>query len=167
MFSRLKQKVKEKTGRAQATAYPDDVAALVAYFKDTASRVKTLNSSVSEITDMIKNQKREKGLDVIQELSQSGNSALKLEALVANFQKRLQAETEATAKINNEIDKFKTYLSAECKAQGHVLSELNKRRLDMDVALGAYNDNDTEQNKLKSEQAQRDYEASCAKSLDG
>ncbi|CAI5440620.1 unnamed protein product [Caenorhabditis angaria] len=160
MFGRLKQKVKEKTGRAQATQLPDDVSQISEFYKGFPNRLKHLASGFNDLDSMLKAKHRHEMAEALSWVSEA-NKELDVKGCVEFHKKRAMQEGELMGKISMETEKLKSYQNQECKQHSQAVSNLNKWRLNMDSANGAFESNQSDQNKLKVDNATREYEEAC------
>uniref|UniRef100_A0A1I7UNY5 BAR domain-containing protein n=1 Tax=Caenorhabditis tropicalis TaxID=1561998 RepID=A0A1I7UNY5_9PELO len=162
MFGRLKQKVKEKTGRAKATSLPVDVDEATQYFKALQSRVKDHHKHMADLSDIGKWQKKANFSNPLENYARLGDK-VNIQPFLDAVNARISAETDAIKGVQNECDKFKAYYQNDCKIQQESISYLNKTRLDMDSAADKFASNESDVAKMKLDTATKEFEGACAR----
>uniref|UniRef100_A0A8R1HY06 BAR domain-containing protein n=1 Tax=Caenorhabditis japonica TaxID=281687 RepID=A0A8R1HY06_CAEJA len=165
MFSRLKQKVKEKTGRAQATSIPADVETSITYFKSLGTRAKELHKCLNDLSEVCKWHKKANFLGPIENLGRLSEK-VDMKPFEEATQIRIATEEETLRGLSLEVDKFKAYAQNEGKAQTDSINLVNRTRLNMDVAIGNLASNDTDANKIRVDTTTKEFEAACQKMRD-
>ncbi|CAL2027626.1 hypothetical protein CAEBREN_00398 [Caenorhabditis brenneri] len=165
MFGRLKQKVKEKTGRAKATSLPIEVDESMTYFKNLLPRVKDLHKHMSDLTDVYKWQKKANFTAPLENYSRLGDK-VNVQPFIEAVNARVAAEADSMKGVQNECEKFKAYYQNECRLHQENIAYLNKTRLDMDSAADKYANTETDANKMRLDTCTKEFEAACTRMRD-
>ncbi|CAD6195335.1 unnamed protein product [Caenorhabditis auriculariae] len=160
MFGRLKQKVKEKTGRASITPMPADVQEIMDDFAKWADRDKQVIKAFQESTELWKKNKKS---DVISELkdlrgleSSIGKSADNLAQLLS---RKAANEVLASEKMRTDLDnRLKAFISGELHNVQQSISALKARRLDRDASEAEFSKNESQEKKQKFDIALREFD---------
>ncbi|PIC14309.1 hypothetical protein B9Z55_027257 [Caenorhabditis nigoni] len=165
MFGRLKQKVKEKTGRAKATSLPIEVDESVTYFKNLLPRVKDIHKHMADLSDVYKWQKKANFTAPLENYSRLGDK-INVTPFIEAVNARISAETDSAKGVQNECEKYKAYYQNDCRLHQENISYLNKTRLDMDGAADKFANAETDANKMRLDTATKEFEAACGRMRD-
>ncbi|CCD63840.1 BAR domain-containing protein [Caenorhabditis elegans] len=160
MFGRLKQKVKEKTGRAKATTLPAEVDDAMGYFKNLTPRVKDLHKSMTNLEDISKWQKKASFSGTLENYSRLGDK-INVKPFMDAVDARMGAEADAVKGVLAICEKYKSFYQNEGKLHADSIANLNRTRLDMDSAADKYANNETEVNKTRLDNSTTEFEVAC------
>lgn len=165
MFGRLKQKVKEKTGRAKATSLPVEVDESMTYFKNLLPRVKDLHKHMCDLNDVYKWEKKANFVAPLENYSRLGDK-VNVQPFIEAVNARISAETDSAKGIQNECEKYKAYYQNECRLHQENISYLQKTRLDMDGAADKFANAETDANKMRLDTCTKEFESACGRMRD-
>ncbi|KAF1769879.1 hypothetical protein GCK72_001696 [Caenorhabditis remanei] len=162
MFGRLKQKVKEKTGRAKATSLPVDVDESMIYFKNLLPRLKDLHKHMTDLNDVYKWQKKANFLAPLENYARLGDK-VNVQPFIEAVNARMSAEGDSAKGVQNECEKYKAYYSNDCRLHQEQINYLSKTRLDMDSAADKFANAETDANKMKLDTCTKEFETACTR----
>ncbi|CAE18009.1 BAR domain-containing protein [Caenorhabditis elegans] len=160
MFSRLKQKVKEKTGRSKATVLPAEIDEALIYFKSLKPRVQDLYKHMANLNDVANWQVKANFSGPLENYALLGDR-INVQPFINCVDTRMEAEVESMDKVLAICERYKAFTQNESKLHTNTIANLNKTRLDMDSAANKYASNDTDVNRTRFDDATREFEVAC------
>uniref|UniRef100_A0A1I7ZHG4 BAR domain-containing protein n=1 Tax=Steinernema glaseri TaxID=37863 RepID=A0A1I7ZHG4_9BILA len=170
MFRRLKQNIKEKTGRATATKLTPEQDQSISYNENSRKQVE----EIAKALDQLSQRWRGGGLTPTEEIGDPANvlsgklpkgkygAALRVIHEMQTEIGRLERRANDELLQNYVEGTFKAWLKGENQKAHQIINELKTRRVDKDACSSAYTSKATPERQQQMEQANARFEEQLA-----